>query len=485
MATPVLALYDCRSKQEYIYRTNRMKEISGGSAILAELFSGFFSESCEKECGVKVVSDTDGEFTQAHFDSIVSGECDGAFLYEGGGNLLIMYSSKENYIKVNQALSLYALKKAYTLGVVASCTEITGDFNADRTRLYSENAKNKNRGSFLFPCKVLPFTQIDRLTYMPLVEKKEHRQYTRDSLLKEAAYSGISQNGGMEILVKELDDMTEKNEQSLLAIIYVDGNAMGEKVKNTVKAGMSYAESINALRQFSQKTNEDFVLRPIEAITAHFSEKLAAAETKKQRIQCLLRKVIAGGDEITLVCSALAVPDIIDIYFNTLKESGNNSACMGVAVFHSHSPFASVYRLAEQCCESGKEFAHLKENAGKSYIDFHFVHSGITNDLETLREEQNILTRPYEFTDADVSGDIASWQQLVSLAEKISVIGRANIKDLGSAIHRGDTYYKQELERISSRYAEFNIDGNDERLKRMLADIAAMYDVWFSKEVSR
>ena len=39
----VLALYDCRSKQEFIYRTNRIQEITGGSALLADLFRDFFS----------------------------------------------------------------------------------------------------------------------------------------------------------------------------------------------------------------------------------------------------------------------------------------------------------------------------------------------------------------------------------------------------------------------------------------------------------
>lgn len=38
----VTALYDCRSKQEYIYRTNRIREISGGSELLANVYGMFF-----------------------------------------------------------------------------------------------------------------------------------------------------------------------------------------------------------------------------------------------------------------------------------------------------------------------------------------------------------------------------------------------------------------------------------------------------------
>ena len=40
----VLALYDCRSKQEYIYRTNRVQEITGSSELLRNIFSDFIEE---------------------------------------------------------------------------------------------------------------------------------------------------------------------------------------------------------------------------------------------------------------------------------------------------------------------------------------------------------------------------------------------------------------------------------------------------------
>ena len=33
---PVLAIYDFRSKQEFIYRTNRLQEISGASKLIED-----------------------------------------------------------------------------------------------------------------------------------------------------------------------------------------------------------------------------------------------------------------------------------------------------------------------------------------------------------------------------------------------------------------------------------------------------------------
>ena len=51
MAQPILAQYTVRSKQEYIFRTNRMQEIVGASAIISQSFDLLFS--CAEELGVK------------------------------------------------------------------------------------------------------------------------------------------------------------------------------------------------------------------------------------------------------------------------------------------------------------------------------------------------------------------------------------------------------------------------------------------------
>ena len=48
MSEMILALYDCRSKQEYIYRTNRIKEITGGSQLLTELYDNLKKQAIEK-----------------------------------------------------------------------------------------------------------------------------------------------------------------------------------------------------------------------------------------------------------------------------------------------------------------------------------------------------------------------------------------------------------------------------------------------------
>ena len=272
--------------------------------------------------------------------------------------------------------------------------------------------------------------------------------------------------------------MTDKGNDSILAIIYIDGNNMGKKVKAATDGKTDYTSGINALRDFSKKTNKDFVENPIHAIT----ERLYAlyqehAGDEKEQLKYLFRPIISGGDEITIVCNAHAVPEILKVYFQTLISGSDNSACAGVALFHSHAPFADVYRIAEECCESGKALSHLAGNEGKNYIDFHFCHAGITNSLEEIRntQEKNYTARPYEYSD--------SWKKFIEYGKMTAGMKRADIKTLGEAIIKGDSYYQEEIRRIKSRDKDSKFDQiyqNAAEIKKILFDISIVFDLWFA-----
>lgn len=110
-----------------------------------------------------------------------------------------------------------------------------------------------------------------------------------------------------------------------------------------------------------------------------------------------------------------------------------------------------------------------------NYVDFHFCRSGITNDMETIRETQEagLTARPYEVS-AELSG-------FISAGQRLSAIGRANIKNLAAAMIKGDSYYRFEVERIKSRYPAAGLDSGDEKLRKLIFDIAQVYDIWFAK----
>jgi len=473
MSEMVLALYDCRSKQEYIYRTNRIREISGGSALLADVYKRFIEKA--QENGITFMNGgewKDKIFSRSDFEA---SDKAAEVVYIGGGNLMILYKNMDLYIKANRLFSRMLLDETWTITAIAACTPVTGDFKEDRKKLYAQNALNKSTGNISVPCSVLPFTQVDMLTYMPIVEKNKYKQesLSRESICKYKAEEDIEKS---DLYAGELDRLcADKGRESLLAIIYIDGNNMGAKLMNRLGEMTDYDECINELRRFSVQTNSDFVGKPIDAIEALLSEK------QKQGIKyARYRKVIAGGDEITLIVNARLVPEILDVYFRTLDSAkSGNYACAGVAIFHFHAPFADVYEIAEQCCESGKTPSR-KYNSDANFIDFHFCRAGITNDMETVRSEQEkgLTARPYRF-DGEHGG--YSFGEFISFGRQLKEIGRANIKELASAMIKGNSYYRFEMERINSRF-KLHLDPKADKTKRMIFDIAQVYDLWFAGE---
>lgn len=102
----VLALYDFASKQEFIYRTSKVKEISGASKLLSDMFIKF----CDvlKENGKILKYDLSTEFSWRSFES--DNGIIGEVLYDGGGNLMVLYKSKRNMLRPTKLFRLCFLR---------------------------------------------------------------------------------------------------------------------------------------------------------------------------------------------------------------------------------------------------------------------------------------------------------------------------------------------------------------------------------------
>lgn len=500
---PVLALYDFRSKQGYIYRTNRMREITGASELIATMYRRFLSCDGLKELGIirnDWQSTWDGSdlapkrlFDDEGFPVFAQGEI-GIVVYEGGGNLCVLYFNRKCYLKANRVFSQFVLREAYTLNLVVGSAEwqCSGDPDLDfrncRDRAYQALEVKKRVGSVGEPCNVLPFTQVDAVTFQPIVERRDEDdgvvELSREALCKRAAY-GARGRRDREWLKqgKHVDNIgTKKGEDSLVAVIYFDGNDIGDRLKREV-------HSLDDMRVFSHGVHEAFVTNAEERIR----DALAKMPDERQRDY---RFIVDHGDEITLVCNAHAAPIALDAYFTGLDAG--YTACAGMAVCHAHDPFSAVYRMAEQCCENGKALNRARRAEGydsANYVDFHFCRAGITGSLAQIRDAQEVshTLRPYQVG--------KSYEQFLRIGERLasSKIKRSDLKGLGRAILRGTSWYLVEYERIKSKDADAMCDIEsilfdgadaprcpDDVMRKLLFDLTGfldIYDVRFSLAV--
>lgn len=548
-----LAMYDVRGKQEYIFKTNKLKEIVGGSCIIRDCFKEYLFPSAEeymrrkakKEgiplsddevCGIYNYNDLKNEpeyiseinkgkeFSQKAFERMMQDEkCAaryaGEVVYEGGGNFFVLYKDKETCIEINKIFTRKLLKELYTLKVLCTYIELKNglvNFIEDRKKLYEKHRISEAEESVICPVNTLPFVQVDEVTSLPLTKYNENtrKKVSTEAEAKLAKHLDVYNEKYGE---KDLDKLvTRKGEESLLAVVYIDGNNMGAKVQNVLGTETSYDQCVKKLRETSEFIQKNYVEDRIKDIDQMLEEK-----AKKGKKKAGKRLVVFAGDEINLICNARDAYDIAKTYLKGLhqvswKDSTEPcSACAGIAIFHSHAPYAQAYKVAEECCESGKtrmkKLEKAREKEGKSkevcYIDVHYCQKGIGMSLDDIREKEvgGLISKPWLLDMEDEKNTTSKMPEDITIMEIEKVVealqmieSRTNVKDLAVAAKLSEGAFNLEMRRIYAHQSDEDIkrrmkeifvqEDREEfgqkykKYRKMIYDIVIVYDLWFRKE---
>lgn len=548
-----LAMYDVRGKQEYIFKTNKLKEIVGGSCIIRDCFKEYLFPSAEeymrrkakKEgiplsddevCGIYNYNDSEKEpeyiseinkgkeFSQKAFERMMQDEkCAaryaGEVVYEGGGNFFVLYKDKETCIEINKIFTRKLLKELYTLKVLCTYIELENglvNFIEDRKKLYEKHRISEAEESVICPVNTLPFVQVEEVTSLPLTKYNENtrKKVSTEAEAKLAKHLDVYNEKYGE---KDLDKLvTRKGEESLLAVVYIDGNNMGAKVQNVLGTETSYDQCVKKLRETSEFIQKNYVEDRIKDIDQMLEEK-----AKKGKKKAGKRLVVFAGDEINLICNARDAYDIAKTYLKGLyqvswKDSTEPcSACAGIAIFHSHAPYAQAYKVAEECCESGKtrmkKLEKAREKEGKSkevcYIDVHYCQKGIGMSLDDIREKEvgGLISKPWLLDMEDEKNTTSKMPEDITIMEIEKVVealqmieSRTNVKDLAVAAKLSEGAFNLEMRRIYAHQSDEDIkrrmkeifvqEDREEfgqkykKYRKMIYDIVIVYDLWFRKE---
>lgn len=504
-----LAMYDVRGKQEYIFKTNKLKEIVGGSCIIRDCFKEYLFPSAEeymrrkakKEgiplsddevCGICNYNDLKNEpeyiseinkgkeFSQKAFERMMQDEkCAaryaGEVVYEGGDNFFVLYKDKETCIEINKIFTRKLLKELYTLKVLCTYIELENglvNFIEDRKKLYEKHRISEAEESVICPVNTLPFVQVDEVTSLPLTKYNENtrKKVSTEAEAKLAKHLDVYNEKYGE---KDLDKLvTRKGEESLLAVVYIDGNNMGAKVQNVLGTETSYDQCVKKLRETSEFIQKNYVEDRIKDIDQMLEEK-----AKKGKKKAGKRLVVFAGDEINLICNARDAYDIAKTYLKGLhqvswKDSTEPcSACAGIAIFHSHAPYAQAYKVAEECCESGKtrmkKLEKAREKEGKSkevcYIDVHYCQKGIGMSLDDIREKEvgGLISKPWLLDMEDEKNTTSKMPEDITIMEIEKVVealqmieSRTNVKDLAVAAKLSEGAFNLEMRRIYAHQSD-------------------------------
>lgn len=472
----VMAIYDLSGIQSYIFATNKMKEMIGASLIVNEaLFENIpnlFGE--ERNNWVAEANLCKPERFKEIPDK-------GKIIYIGGGNALVMFRDE-----VAEKDFTYRLQKEIFVGAGGALKLCSASINIMEDENLSYNQKklmdqldeNKRKTPNVSTAKGFSINSHDNITFEPqlLFQGKfasKSKYLKRNRYYRKKRESGLNIFEGLEIgdinITDSFDKFQDESKKNYLAVIHIDGNTMGIRIREFVKAqtGNVFC-GLNALSKLSAEINAAYKDVLSRTVIKVYSEKYKDLIKNKKPIP--FRPVIVDGDDVTVVCAATDAFMFVDTFMTKLNETKLDSfknlenseltAAAGVSFVNVGFPFHTAYEIAEECCKNAKKMTMKRGFSGddnKSSMDYQICYSGVTGSVSDFRKENYVLyrkendgkeqhilnIRPYIFIDEDI---IYSYQHGFKKTEKAIVgkIARSKLKGLrneyGKSVLAVETY---------------------------------------------
>jgi len=473
MTRYTLTILDTSGIQHYLFGTNNLKQ-NAGASYLAD---------CATRDWVQVVLDqvalgAHNVIDFSHIDNPFSEErtidkddIAAEVIYAGGGNTAILFKEFEKAKAFATTLSRKVLVEAPGLKLLIAhqCFEWFGDsLGGDSGVVQSVMTKlqqMKQDQPSVQPLHGLGVTVDGVFTYRPAVgydtqdrpvsaeswakqqmataAEKRLRKFLNESIASKA-YS----------IPRDFEDIGGSHEDSsYIAVVHADGNRMGERVKAIQKKYAAPAQNpdyVTAIRAFSlslQKAAHTALNETVKYLMHHIKPSKDA--DKQQHLIYKIddtielkndtgnggspylpfRPIVFGGDDVTFVCEGRLGLQMAAYYLEQFTKitlsDGEKAYCRaGVAVTHSHYPFALAYELAEKLCASAKSAIMVWQNyprhkeEGVTAIDWHFAVNGMNDGLQETRQRDyigapgSLLMRPLWIDKSDlIRANWRSWEQ--------------------------------------------------------------------------
>ena len=461
-----LCMYNVKGIQKYIYASSKLKEIVGASELVAGSIINNLKPAALKVVGDKgkVIFDIckENQINDLQFDhdNTVSVE----LVYEGGGNVVVLYRDENQMNQINMMLSTVLAIKNRGMQLIVASTDKTDDYQKDMSELRQKMTAISENMPPVYEMNNLPVTMEDSATGEPLTRVA----YTTMNGVNQ--YRRVSESSYQKLIAFDANENKSSErylpQKGRIAVVHADGNNMGINIANALKGVKDYDKAVRLMRQISHNIDTNF--------KQAFDQAIADMNQKEP----FVRKIILSGDDSTYVIKADYAMEFTTKFIQHIEEhfmidgveSSRLRACAGIVYVHSHFPFSEAYKMAEMLCESAKSKAkksdRRKNGQVLSYVDFQICLNGATSDLERMREREyvnvdgrSLLSRPYCISkDCKAENDsIERFNQTFALvsgkkdADKDKAIARNKAKLLRDAYYESEAYLKNTVNAVNSR----------------------------------
>jgi hypothetical protein len=442
---PVLTAVDLLAIQGFVFSSNRLRDVVGASELV----------------------------TQAASDAVLVGELGAPdVLVAAGGNAVLRFPGSEEARAFAGRYTRWLLERAPGLeAAVAHRPFREGELAAALLALQVDLARARAERRPSVPLLGLGVTAACRDTGQPAVYLDgPGPRLPRSRLVREARRAVLASGARWQRLLdalvpavplqlgfpSELDHLrrppagsSSSDDRSLIGVVHVDGNGVGGRIAawltERADAGEADATVAAQYREWSTALTE-----LVEAALAKVAARVVAALVSRPdgrggqevviagtvpsldftvardgaTVLLPLRPILLGGDDLTFVCDGRVALDLAATAVEAFEGAemphlGRLSACAGVGIVRSHSPFIRAYALAEDLCASAKREVRDRGWDG-GMLDWHLGATRPGEGIQTIRDRQHrgrgpqvtdLTCRPYR-----VGGgpdEVGSWRWLI------------------------------------------------------------------------
>lgn len=393
--------------QSYIFATNNLREIIGGSELIESICTTRFDEflSKNKITGDKLLNaagnirfrtdETSAKLILKEYNSILQEEAPGVPFSQAVvkiKNFSSAIDELDRALRAQRNIPVYNFDLG-NMGRMMART--TGDAAVDITNLKSPYTKQKRKS-------------LDQVNYKkfdlgenPLCIKKKLNA-------KDLKFA------------KNFENISRGAKHSWLALVHIDGNGMGKIIQKILAKGGE--EVFDRLKSFSDNVEKATIEAFKEALQRVIKQESQAKELP-------FRPLILGGDDVTAIMRADLALDFVELYLSKFEEftlkylvdykdiTSGLTACAGIAFVKDKFPFHYSAELAEELCS----FAKKKSGRKASSVMFHRVQDSFIGDFDEIitREmtsgNRQLVNGPYYLANSDEKEKIRNLKTQIRL----------------------------------------------------------------------